>query len=55
MKCIFLDVFLNDRFVCTLKYKLLACFKLRAEDLRAYVEEKRPSLIGEPYNIVFDI
>lgn len=55
MKCIFLDVFLNERFVCTLKYKFLACFKLREEDLRRHVEEKRPYLIGKPYKIVFDL
>jgi len=55
MKAIFLDIMLNGKFVCTLKYKFLACFAIRDTDLIKFVEDKRPSLIGKPYNIVFDI
>lgn len=54
MKTVFLDIFLHERFVCTLKYKFLPCFTLTVAQLSSFVEKERPSLKGKPYRIVFD-
>jgi len=53
MKAIFLDIMLNGRFICTLKYKYCPLFLINYEDLLKFVEEKRPSLKGKPYRIIF--
>lgn len=55
MKTLFIDVMLRDRFVCTLRYKFLACFPIDLEDREKFVEEKRPSLKGKPYQLFFDV
>lgn len=34
MKTLFLDVMLNDRFVCTLKYKFCPLFPIELGDLK---------------------
>lgn len=47
MKTIFLDVMLNDRFVCTLKYKFCPLFPIELGDLKKFIESKRPSLKGK--------
>lgn len=44
MKTLFLDVMLNDRFVCTLKYKFCPLFPIELDDLKKFIESKRPSL-----------
>lgn len=47
MKTLFLDVMLNDRFVCTLKYKFCPLFPIELGDLMKFIESKRPSLKGK--------
>lgn len=42
MKTLFLDVMLNDRFVCTLKYKFCPLFPIELGDLKKFIESKRP-------------
>lgn len=53
MKTLFLDVMLNDRFVCTLKYKFCPLFPIELDDLKKFIESKRPSLNGKDYRIAF--
>lgn len=52
-KTLFLDVMLNDRFVCTLKYKFCPLFPIELDDLKKFIESKRPSLKGKDYRIAF--
>ena len=43
-KALFVDIMLNDRFVCTLKYMYNPLFVIRKEELLKFVLDKRPSL-----------
>lgn len=52
-KALFLDIMLNDRFVCTLKYMYCPLFAIRYEALLKFVLDKRPSLKGKPFRIMF--
>lgn len=52
-KALFLDIMLNNRFVCTLKYMYCLFFAIRYEALIKYVLDKRPSLKGKPFRIMF--
>lgn len=52
-KALFLDIMLNDRFVCTLKYMYCPLFAIRYEELIKFVLDKRPSLKGKPFRIMF--
>lgn len=53
MKDFVFDVMLNGRFVCTLKYRYCPLFPLDPDKLSAFIEGKRPTLKGKPYNIKF--
>lgn len=53
MKTLTFDVMLKGRFVCTLHYRFCPLFPIMEEELAAFVESKRPSLKGKPYNIAF--
>lgn len=44
-KALFLDIMLNNRFVCTLKYMYCPLFAIRYEELIKFVLNKRPSLL----------
>lgn len=57
---IHLDVMLNGRFVCQLRYAKHGQLKIidgeirevhDLEDLKSFVEQKRPSLKGQPFTI----
>lgn len=62
MKTILIDIMLNSRFVCQMKY-IKRGFPVMIDgdvkeahdidDIKRYVEEKRPSLKGKPYIINF--
>lgn len=52
-KALFLNIMLNDRFVCTLKYMYCPLFAIRYEALIKFVLDKRPSLKGKPFRIMF--
>ena len=52
-KALFLDIMLNDRFVCTLKYMYCPLFMINYEDLLKFVLDKRPTLKGKPFRIMF--
>lgn len=52
-KALFVDIMLNDRFVCTLKYMYNSLFVIRKEELLKFVLDKRPSLKGKPFRIMF--
>lgn len=53
MKTFVFDVMLDGRFVCTLKYKYCALFSIDFEELEKYVLQKRPTLKGKDFRIVF--
>lgn len=44
---------LNGRFICTLKYKYCSLLPIDLEDLKKFILNKRPSLKGKDYRIVF--
>lgn len=52
-KALFLDIMLNNRFVCTLKYMYCPLFAIRYEALIKFVLDKRQSLKGKPFRIMF--
>lgn len=47
------DVMLNERYVCTMTYKITFPHILTEEEISNYVEGERPSLRGKDYNIAF--
>lgn len=53
MKTLVLDIMLNGRFVCTLKYKYCALFPIGFEDLEKFIFQKRPTLKGKDFRIAF--
>lgn len=53
MKTLIFDIMLNDRFVCTMRYKFCPLFPIVYEELIAFIETKRPSLRGKDYRIAF--
>lgn len=53
MKTLKFDIMLHGRFVCTLAYKYCPLFPIDLDDLKRFIEQKRPSLIGKGYNIAF--
>jgi len=59
---ILLDIMLDGRFVCQLRYARHGQFKIingrmqeihDLDDIQAFVEKERPHLIGQPYKIEF--
>ena len=52
-KALFLDIMLNGRFVCTLKYIYCPLFMIDYNDLIKFVLDKRPCLKGKPFRIMF--
>lgn len=52
-KTLFFDIMVNDRFVCTLKYMYCPLFAIKYEELIKFVFDKRPSLKGKPFRIMF--
>ena len=62
LKPILLDIMLDGRFVCQLRYARHGQLKIingrmkevhDLDDLQSFVEHQRPSLIGQPYKIEF--
>lgn len=53
MKIFKFDIMLHGRFVCTLAYKYCPLFPIKEEELKDFIEKKRPSLVGKNYNIAF--
>ena len=53
MKSLFLDIMLYGRFVCTLKFKYCPLFPIDYNELLDFVVEKRPTLKGKPFRIMF--
>jgi|GEM_PF-607455 len=52
-KALFLDIMLDGRFICTLKYKYCPLFTIDYNELLKFVEQKRLTLKGKPYRIMF--
>lgn len=52
-KALFLDIMLHGRFVCTLKYMYCPLFMINYDDLLKFVLDKRPTLKGKPFRIMF--
>lgn len=52
-KALFLDIMLDGKFICTLKYKYCPLFTIDYNELLKFVEQKRPTLKGKPYRIMF--
>lgn len=44
MKIFVFDVMLNERFICTLKYKYNSIFPIDLEELKEFILNKRPTL-----------
>ncbi len=53
MKTFVFDIMLDGRFICTLKYKYCALFPIDFEDLEKFVLQKRSTLKGYDFRIVF--
>ena len=53
MKALFLDIMLDGKFICTLKYKYCPLFTIDYNELLKFVEQKRQALKGKPYRIMF--
>lgn len=53
MKKFRFDVMLHGRFVRTLVYMFYPLFPIELDDLKKFIEDKRPSLKGKDYNISF--
>lgn len=53
MKTLKFDIMLHGSFVCTLEYKCCPLFPIDIDDLKKFIEQKRPSLVGKGYNIAF--
>lgn len=51
MRSIIFDVFLDDRFVCTMKYKYDEYYGLSEWVLREYVVSRLPTLKGKDFTI----
>lgn len=51
MKTIYIDVMLNDRFVCQLKYEYCPAYNLNKDELREFVIQKRPTLRNKNFTI----
>ena len=48
------DIMIRGRFVCTMHMPHCPAFKLSIQELRQFVETRRPSLIGKTYDVYFD-
>ena len=53
MKTVYLDVFVNDRFVCQLPYKYHPILPLEEEEVVKYIISKRPTLRNKKINVSF--
>lgn len=53
MKELTFDVMLGDRYVCTLTYRYCQLFPIDADELRAFVVSKRPTLRNRRFRIAF--
>lgn len=53
MKEIVFDVMLDGRFVCTLSMPYCPLFPLTGEEVKTFVESKRPTLKGKKFNVLF--
>lgn len=53
MKTLHFDVMLHDRFVCILHYQCHPIFPVNDEELINFVLQKRPTLRGKPFRILF--
>lgn len=47
------DVMLNDRYVCTMRYRHLPVFAISEKEIVDYVISQRPSLKNKPFTITF--
>ena len=47
------DVMLNDRYVCTMRYRHLPVFAITEKEIVDYVISQRPSLKNKPFIIAF--
>ena len=43
-KVAYIDVMIGERFHCQLRYEYLPCFIIDADEITAWVREKRPEL-----------
>lgn len=47
------DIMLNDLFICTLRMPYCPLFPIEQQEVRQFVEKKRPTLKGKKYIILF--
>lgn len=53
MKKLVFDVMLNGRFICTLAMPYCPLFPIEVDEIKSFVESKRPTLKGKPFNVLF--
>lgn len=53
IKTIYLDIMIGEKFYDQLTYRYCPIFKIDGEEIRKYVEEKRPLLKHKEYDIHF--
>ncbi len=49
------DVMMGDRYVCTMHMRYCPAFKVTSEEIKRFVENKRPSLKWKNYTIEIEL
>ena len=55
MKTVYLDIMLEGRFYCQLRYEYCPLFPVEERTIKDYVLSKRPSLKGKDFIINFSL
>ena len=55
MKTVYLDIMLDGRFYCQLRYEYCPLFPVEERAIKDYVLSKRPSLKGKDFIINFSL
>lgn len=53
LKIIYLDIMIKDRFITQIPYPYCPLFPIDSEELRSFIEDKRPSLKNKDFRIEF--
>ena len=53
LKIIYLDIMIKDRFITQIPYPYCPLFPIDLEELRSFIEDKRPSLKNKDFRIEF--
>ena len=53
LKSLYLDIMIKDRFITQIPYPYCPLFPIDSEELRSFIEDKRPSLKNKDFRIEF--